>query len=244
MIWKSYMFNLKKGTLKFLMNSCLDILPTQVNLLQWGKVTSDLCKLCLKVDPPLQGRRRETLHHILNYCNVSLNQGRFTWRHDNILRYICNSIDKSKFTLYADIPPHSLPGGGTIPPHLSVTSLKPDICILHEGKADIFELTVPLDPNIPAAHIRKSEKYLHFITDCTTIRVNVHPFEIGYRGYISLDNKIRLKLLHSFCDPKIKFTEFMKNISTISLMSSYYLFIQRHSADWNTETQPIGPSFQ
>jgi len=26
MIWKSYMFNLKKGTLKFLLNSCLDTL--------------------------------------------------------------------------------------------------------------------------------------------------------------------------------------------------------------------------
>ncbi len=31
MIWKSYMFNLKKGTLKFLLNSCLDNLPTQTN---------------------------------------------------------------------------------------------------------------------------------------------------------------------------------------------------------------------
>jgi len=33
-IWKSYMFNLKKGTLKFLLNSCLDTLPTQTNLIQ------------------------------------------------------------------------------------------------------------------------------------------------------------------------------------------------------------------
>ena len=33
MIWKSYMFNLKKGTLKFLLNYCLDTLPTQTNLL-------------------------------------------------------------------------------------------------------------------------------------------------------------------------------------------------------------------
>jgi len=37
MIWKSCMFNLMKGTLKFLLNSCLDTLPTQINLLQWGK---------------------------------------------------------------------------------------------------------------------------------------------------------------------------------------------------------------
>ena len=42
-IWKSYMFNMKKGTPKFY--SCLDTLPTQTNLLQWGKSASDLCKL-------------------------------------------------------------------------------------------------------------------------------------------------------------------------------------------------------
>jgi hypothetical protein len=53
MIWKSYMFNMKKGTLKFHMNACLDTLPTQVNLLQWGKVASDHCKLCVGAEPPL-----------------------------------------------------------------------------------------------------------------------------------------------------------------------------------------------
>ena len=68
MIWKSYMFNLKKGTLKFLFNSCLDTLPTQTNLLQRGKSASDLCKLCLQAGTELQGRRQETTNHILNGC--------------------------------------------------------------------------------------------------------------------------------------------------------------------------------
>ena len=64
MILKSYMINLKKGTLKFLLNSCLDILPTQTNLLQWGKSASDLCKLCIQAGAQLQGRRQETTNHI------------------------------------------------------------------------------------------------------------------------------------------------------------------------------------
>ena len=59
MIWKSYMFNLKKGTLKFLLNSRLDTLPTQINLLQCGKSASDLCKLCLQAGAEWQGRRQE-----------------------------------------------------------------------------------------------------------------------------------------------------------------------------------------
>ena len=57
MIWKSYMFNLK-----FLLNSCLDTLPT------------DLCKLCLQAGVELQGRRQETTNHILNGCKVALHQ--------------------------------------------------------------------------------------------------------------------------------------------------------------------------
>ena len=54
------MFILKKGTLKFLLNSCLDTLPTQPNLLQWGKSASDLCKLCLQAVAELQGRGQQT----------------------------------------------------------------------------------------------------------------------------------------------------------------------------------------
>ena len=56
-IWKSYMFDIKKGTIKFLLNACLDTLPTKtnLNLLQWGKTTSELCKLCLDANLDLKG---------------------------------------------------------------------------------------------------------------------------------------------------------------------------------------------
>ena len=32
MIWKSYMYDMKKGTLKFLLNACIDALSTAANL--------------------------------------------------------------------------------------------------------------------------------------------------------------------------------------------------------------------
>ena len=67
MIWKSYMYDMKKGTLKFLLNACIDTLPTAANLQKWKKSTSDQCKLC---------RARETTCHILNNCQVSLQNGK------------------------------------------------------------------------------------------------------------------------------------------------------------------------
>ena len=50
---------------------------------------------------------------------------------------------------------------------------------------DVYELTVPLEPNIKNANAQKMNKYEHFITDITTRDVSVHPFENDSRGYIS-----------------------------------------------------------
>ena len=244
-VWKSYMFDLKKGTMKFLLNACLDTLPTKTNLLQWGKTTSDLCKLCLDANQDLQGRRKETTHHILNGCKVSLNQQRYTWRHDNILKYICENVDSEKYQLNADIDGYSLPGGGTISPNLCVTPERPDI-VIHDRLTNelcIFELTVPLETNILNAHTRKAEKYSHFIPDITSANVKVIPFEIGSRGYISPDNKTSLKLLFKYCSKETTYRTFMKNISAISLYSSYYIFIQRKSHEWDPHLPPIRKVF-
>ena len=41
-VWKSYMYNLKAGTLKFLLNATIDTLPTAANLKRWKKTSSDL----------------------------------------------------------------------------------------------------------------------------------------------------------------------------------------------------------
>ena len=108
MIWKSYIFNLKKGTLKFLLNSCLDTLPTQTNLIQWEKSALDPCKLCLQSGAEMQGRRKETTNHILNGCKVALQQKRSNLRHNNLIKYITGIIDVGRFLMYADIPTHTL----------------------------------------------------------------------------------------------------------------------------------------
>ena len=97
--------------------------------------------------------------------------------------------------MYADIPSHILPGGGTVSPNLLVTTQKTDLLIIDrmEERMEIFELTVPLETNIKNVNTQKMNKYEHFITDITTRDVSVHPFEIGSRGYISPSNKENLK---------------------------------------------------
>jgi hypothetical protein len=44
--WGAHISSLKKGTLKFLLNSAINCLPTHNNLKLWGLSISDRCKLC------------------------------------------------------------------------------------------------------------------------------------------------------------------------------------------------------
>ena len=173
---------------------------------------------------------------------VSLNQGRFTYRHDSILQYIEKCLDSKKFTCYTDIPGHQTQGGGTIPPEVLVTTLKPDIVIIDKRKKtlDIFELTVPGENRIETAHNLKMEKYQHFLNDVSAYKVSVQPFEVGsHTGYISRDNKKRLANLHKFCKKDIKFKEFRNGISTISILGSYFIFNNRNTEDWHTPSDYI-----
>ena len=79
--------------MKFLLNSAIDTLPTKVNLKLWGKRASDKCRC----------GRRETLNHILNGCDLSLQEGRYTYRHDNIL----HCLDRVKRIFSGVVPGNS-----------------------------------------------------------------------------------------------------------------------------------------
>ena len=41
-------------------------------------------------------------------------------------------LDSEKFTVHSDLPGHEAAGGGTIPPEILITNLKPDITILED----------------------------------------------------------------------------------------------------------------
>ena len=229
--WQGYIYNLPKGTMKWVLNASIDTLPTKVNLKQWGKVNNDKC-FC---------GQRQTLNHILNCCKVSLNQGRYTYRHDNILTYIAKCLDHDKFTCYIDIEGHQTPAGGTLPPNVIVTTLKPDIVIIDKKakSINIFELTVPGEGRLDISHKLKKEKYQHFETDISTYSATVTPFEIGSNtGFINRDNKLHLHKLHKYCKRDIKLKSFKNNISAISVSSSYYLFNFRNIESWE-KTDPI-----
>ena len=68
----------------FLIQAVYDTLPSPANLNIWGKSDTPSCPLC---------ERRGTLQHILSNCPKALGEGRYRWRHDQVLGVIVDTLN-------------------------------------------------------------------------------------------------------------------------------------------------------
>ena len=129
--------------------------------------------------------------------------------------------------MYSDLPGHTAPGGGSIPPELCVTSQKPDIVILdkHNKTIHLYELTCPAERNIDTRNFEKTNKYSHFTTDITHLSCKVNCFEVSTKGFLNTRNHSTLNTLHKFVKPTITRSQFKSNISALSLTASYHIFL-------------------
>jgi len=230
--WLSFIYGLPRGTLRFILNSCIDTLPTMANLHQWSKTTSDKCIHC---------GNRETTSHVLNCCPTFLEQGRYTWRHDCIVKYLSSLFDTSTYQLYADLPNMKTASGGTIPADLIVTTDRPDITVINKSEKTIyiFELTVPFESRIATAHSLKLQKYEPLTADLTTRgwKTFLLPFEVGSRGHLTKNNRSSLQTLIKLSNTSLKPIEVCNNVSKLAIVGSYKIFISRKEPAW------ISPDF-
>ena len=158
-----------------------------------------------------------------------------------MLRHIKKCIDNKKYKVFFDLDNEK---SSTIPPNILVTNLIPDLVIVDEErkKLTIWELTCPSEPRIDAAHVLKTDKYGHFITDIVDYKTEVIAFEVGsHTGLITKENKGRISNLHKYYQKGLKESTFLNNISAIVLLSSYYLFNHRNWSDWSESNPVLGP---
>ena len=78
----SDMWKMSPLRLAFAIRSVYDQLPSRDNLQKWGLVEDTKCGLC---------GGTETLHHVLSNCTYALANGRYTWRHNQVLREVCEA---------------------------------------------------------------------------------------------------------------------------------------------------------
>ena len=235
MAWQSAIYNLPKGLMAFILNSSLNTLPTMDNLKRWGKRLSNSCRHC---------GMPEYLSHVLAGCKKSLDQGRYTYRHDSVLHVIHELVtditsSNPNIEVLTDLTNNN-EQTPTIPPEIIPTPLRPDLVTINrEAKAiTIVELTVPYESNIQKEHEYKTEKYQHLVSDLTRIGFTVTFFaiEVGCRGVITKQNKNRLHNLYKHLaqvPPKTRATKtLLKKLSVIASATSYAIFIARNFPNW------------
>ena len=229
--WKSFMWDIPQGVLKFALNAGVNTLPSLDNLKRWGKRVSDRCPFCGNI---------QTLAHVLSNCSTALNQGRLTWRHYSVLTSMINLIRphlKPGMILYSDMPGYQAPHGGTIPPHILVTSLKPDVFVFNSQSLEVIvlELTCPWDTNIARSHDFKQEKYAPLIADLSQSRiVSFFPVEVSARGQVTKENRSRLQSFIIKCcvNPKGIAKSLVRVSSKAALLSSFSIFSARGEPSW------------
>ena len=83
--WKS-LLAMPPNLLSFCLNSTYDVLPSPSNLKRWRISSEACCNLC--------GKQICTTAHVLSACKTALTQGRYTFRHDSVLRELLAAITK------------------------------------------------------------------------------------------------------------------------------------------------------
>ncbi|XP_061896860.1 uncharacterized protein LOC133645950 [Entelurus aequoreus] len=72
--------------IKFMVQAVYDVLPSPANPHLWGMIDSPACVLC---------SRKGSLEHILSSCSKALGEGRYRWRHDQVLKTVAEAIAKA-----------------------------------------------------------------------------------------------------------------------------------------------------
>ncbi|KAL6462328.1 hypothetical protein MHYP_G00287500 [Metynnis hypsauchen] len=94
----SELWSMESNRLSFIIKATYDILPTPANLHLWlGE--DPACPLCAAP---------AGLKHILVGCKTSLSQGRYTWRHNQVLRCLASAIEEKRTATNA-APPNVYP---------------------------------------------------------------------------------------------------------------------------------------
>eukprot|EP00745_Piridium_sociabile_P013033 TRINITY_DN19587_c0_g2_i5.p1 TRINITY_DN19587_c0_g2~~TRINITY_DN19587_c0_g2_i5.p1 ORF type:complete len:145 (-),score=28.54 TRINITY_DN19587_c0_g2_i5:650-1084(-) len=109
------MWHMAPLRISFILRSVYDLLPSNANLVKWGKSDDPACPLC-------QGK--QTVEHVLSSCKVALAQGRYTWRHNQVLKEIALAIctARGKITLPEAPATFYTAGGSKMWPETAVTS--------------------------------------------------------------------------------------------------------------------------
>ena len=242
-VWNRIMDSLSPGQLSLLLRAASDTLPraasdtlpTPLNLRRWRYRSDSKCILCGSVHP--------TVLHILNACPTALNQGRFTWRHDSVLKCLVHGIKtflSKDEKLYADLPGLRACDNpsATVPQNIVATSARPDMVIVSGGDVKLVELTVPYNSPEALRNARQrkesKENYQLLLSELDRLgyRASLTTLEVGALGHSLPWTHAELRRLLP-CVEKRKIRQLFDKAGRISITCSHAIFRGRSELNWN-----------
>ena len=159
------------------------------NLRRWGKRNVSRCPMC---------GNNGTLEHILNFCSVSLQQGRFTWRNNTVLNHLTSTLIYQNLKTLKFSPTFLTLISTVALPHLMLTTSRPDLVILNrqDKKIYVLELTCSFESNIMSANAILKYTQLKLDLEQAGYSCSLLQIKVGSRGCISKSN--RGNLINSF----------------------------------------------
>jgi hypothetical protein len=236
--------------LSFIVRSLYDQLPTGSNLVRWNKSQDDKCALCGGV---------ETLNHVLSACKEALGSGRYTWRHNEVLKKISEAVDgarkkaNEKRSGQDRVAPSrakpvegildaasdwkmavDLPGVREYPEVVKQSGLRPDMVLSSESSRTLVmvELTVPYESNMSESHEFKLAKYEGLTSDIRKqgYKTLLFAVEVGARGLAGASVYSLLKRLGL---PNQTCSRYIKQIAEAAEKASCWIWSKRKERTWS-----------
>ena len=216
-LWSTMQQNMPKNILNFMIKNLNNTLPTRKNLYKWSLSNSPSCSFCL---------HPEMLQHIVLSFMSYLEDGRYTWRHNFVLRSIANSFSSlQRCRLYVDLlsfPSPSLITGDSLRPAL--------ILISSYNTLNILELTVGFETNIELNSKRKAMKYDPLIQDLLSqhYAINFINLSMSTLGIYKVSSDTILTMMKDLGIYNSVQQSIIKKIINNAVRSTYYIFCRRN----------------
>ncbi len=151
---------------------------------------------------------------------------RYLLRHNSILSYLNSLALSGNITdniIYSDMSNANMIGISTIPIDITITTQWTYLVIVNRiySTITILELSVPFETSISDTHNRQLNRYAILIADVESknFKVNYYALEIGSGGYISPENKNRLKHIIKELHINNKYSYIKDNICKVALLA-------------------------
>ena len=218
--WNRMSELMSANTYKFARKALILSLPVNNNLKRWNKIKSDSCHLC---------KNKQTQLHVLNNCSVSVNEGRYTWRHDSVLwtmLYYINQLQNKGYKVFADV--QGYPSTSEL-----FSNHRPDIALKKNDEIVSIELTICFETNIIKSREYKVNRYKNLEREVNkNSKLSKVFVEVTSLGFVPKQNDKFFELLKSH---GINTERLSYKMSETALRCSYYLFTQRNK-NWNNAT--------